>query len=121
MRREQDTVNPNTARCNVMCLRKERSGFGHYVYTRVLGIYHVNIVYTGPGSTHTNQRRFDFLWVRWFDSSKAPTSPLSLQCLSLPTVASVPESIDFLDPGDVLRAAHILPRFFKGGKHGVEA
>jgi hypothetical protein len=121
VRREQDMINPNTSRCDVMCLQKGRIGSGHYVYARVLGIYHVNVVYTGPGSTHTDPRRFDFLWVRWFDSSQAPSSHLSLQCVSFQTVASGPDKIDFLDPDDVLRAAHILPRFFKGRKHGLEA
>jgi hypothetical protein len=101
-----------------MCLRKAgKPGHSHFVYARVLGIYHVNATYTGPGSTHTNSRRFDFLWVRWFDGSKAPASDLSLQRLSLPTVADMSHSIDFLDPTDVLRAAHIIPRFSLGRKH----
>jgi hypothetical protein len=107
-----------------MCLRSTTGTVlgdeGYYVYARVLGIYHVNVVYNGPGSADMKIRRFDVLWVRWYDSSKAPRDTLSLQTVSMPTVSSALESIDFLDPADVLRAAYIMPRFMKGKKHDLE-
>jgi hypothetical protein len=124
LRTEQDIINPSTSRCNVMCLRSTAGTAlgdeGHYVYARVLGIYHVNVVYNGPGSSDMKTRRFDVLWVRWYDSSKAPQNKFSLQTVSLPTVSTALESIDFLDPADVLRAAYIMPRFMKGKKHNTE-
>ena len=32
-----------------------------FVYAQVLGIYHINIKYTGPGAFNYNARQFDFL------------------------------------------------------------
>jgi len=41
-----------------------------FLYARVLGAYHANIIYTGPGMHDYNARRFDFLWVRWYEVVK---------------------------------------------------
>ncbi|KAH6896318.1 hypothetical protein BKA70DRAFT_1438538 [Coprinopsis sp. MPI-PUGE-AT-0042] len=123
LRREQDVINPKTPRRNVMCLRRSSSAETaneRFAYACVLGVYHVNIVYGGPGSLDMNPRRFDFLWVRWFDSHGMVTdaNPFALPRLSLPTVSSSSDSIGFLDPAEVLRASHIMPRFCLGRKHG---
>jgi len=42
----------------------------HFLYARVLGAYHANVIYTGPGIRDYNARRFDFLWVRWYEVVK---------------------------------------------------
>ena len=105
-----------------MCLRKlgDDSIEDRYVYARVLGVYHVNVVYNGPGSLDLNPRRINFLWVRWFESENADGNAFSLNRLSLPTVSASSESLDFLNPEDVLRACHIIPRFYLGRKHVEE-
>jgi hypothetical protein len=115
LRREQDIINPTTSRRDVMCLARSRRDpeAHHHVYARVLGIYHVNVAYRGPGSFDTAPCRFDFLWVRWYESV-GPGDPLKLQRLMHPSLDSSAESVDFLDPSDVLRACHIIPRFHKG-------
>jgi hypothetical protein len=53
VRRDQDVINPRTSRCDIMLLANNDnadSDTGHpFWYARVLGIYHVNVVYTGSG------------------------------------------------------------------------
>ena len=40
------------------------STVGHpFKYARVLGVYHVNAVYIGPGSTDYQPCQIEFLWV----------------------------------------------------------
>ena len=51
----QDIVNPSTPHCNIMLLADHASGMGGlpghpYIYTCVLGIFHVNVTYVGPGT-----------------------------------------------------------------------
>ncbi|TEB29042.1 hypothetical protein FA13DRAFT_1597683, partial [Coprinellus micaceus] len=131
-RRAQDTSNPSTTRHNVMCLRAQSSNSklepssdgdrkikesgGRFVYGRILGIIHVNIIYAGPGMLDHRPRRFDLLWVRWYDSKDSQFSEATLwSTMRMERVAlrplSDPEACDFIDPSDVVRAAHIIPRF----------
>jgi hypothetical protein len=91
-------------------------GGGRFVYGRVLGIFHVNIVYAGPGMLDHRPRRFDLLWVRWYDpldgrfSEESLWSTMRMERVAFRTL-SHPEACDFINPSDVIRAAHIIPRF----------
>ena len=38
-----------------------------YIYARTLGMYHVNVIYVGPGSMDYQSQQMEFLWVRWYD------------------------------------------------------
>ena len=73
VRRGTDIINPGTSRCNVMFLADQVDGatdssnLHHFLYARVLGAYHANVIYTRPGMCDYEPRRFDFLWVRWFE------------------------------------------------------
>lgn len=62
-----------------------------------------------------SKRRFDFLWVRWFKplSSTNSWSAKRLDRITLEPVADT-NLCGFIDPADVLRAAHIIPRFSQG-------
>ncbi|TEB23585.1 hypothetical protein FA13DRAFT_1571092, partial [Coprinellus micaceus] len=127
-----DTINPNTSRKDFMChslpaqelsSRPEASGpqpggSSRYVYGRVLGIFHANVVYGGSGSLDYRRRRFDFLWVRWYTplSDEEGGSSLRLDRLKLAPM-SESDSWGFLDPSEILRGAHIIPRFAKGKAH----
>ncbi|KAF8235653.1 hypothetical protein L208DRAFT_1224998, partial [Tricholoma matsutake] len=64
-----DIVNPGTSHWNIMLLANdvESSNLHHFLYAQVLGRYHVNVIYTGPGMRDFEAHRFDFLWVRWFE------------------------------------------------------
>jgi hypothetical protein len=58
VRRAQDVINPSTPHCNVMLLgrNEEDSSVDQqhpYLYACVLGIYHVNATYVGPGMVTT--------------------------------------------------------------------
>jgi hypothetical protein len=60
-------VNAETSHCNVMFLADHAGGSAdsstshHFLYARVLGAYHVNMIYTGPEIQDYNACRFDFL------------------------------------------------------------
>ncbi|TEB26892.1 hypothetical protein FA13DRAFT_1795347 [Coprinellus micaceus] len=120
-RSDSDTLNPSTSRRDFMCVRggtdpKSADGYrSQYVYGRLLGVFHANVIYAGPGASDLRRRRFDFLWVRWFTPT-ADELPWSAKRLDTLTLAPIehPDSCGFLDPATVLRAAHILPWFSEG-------
>jgi hypothetical protein len=64
-------INPGTSHCNVMLLADDAKGSpissNHFLYARVLGGYHVDVIYTGPGMHNFEAHHFNFLWVRWFE------------------------------------------------------
>ncbi|TFK16402.1 hypothetical protein FA15DRAFT_662187 [Coprinopsis marcescibilis] len=119
--REQDVITPNTDCNNIMCLRQIDSDEGpmqvedRFVYGRVLGIYHVNTIYGGPGSLNLLPRRLDFLWVRWYDrvGDSGSAIKLELECLRFASISD-PTAFVFLDPNSALRASHIIPQFSEG-------
>ncbi|RXW14870.1 hypothetical protein EST38_g10985 [Candolleomyces aberdarensis] len=120
LRREQDTLNPSTSRRHFMCLNDTDSPSSsnphRFSYGRILGIFHANVAFYGRGSLDRRFRRFDFLWVRWFTpelGGQEPWSACRLDRVSFPSL-NKPDSIHFLDPSDVLRACHIIPRFSTG-------
>ncbi|KAI0308612.1 hypothetical protein OF83DRAFT_1043103, partial [Amylostereum chailletii] len=122
IRRTYDTLSPGKDRDAVMFLPDagEPSSL-HYQYARVLGAYHANVVYTGPGSLDFRPRRVDFLWVRHFqaENQETPTqrwSSCRLEKLVFPPL-SQEGSFGFIDPSDVIRGVHIIPAFAYGRKH----
>lgn len=130
VRRAQDVVNPSTSHCNILLLRPtptnndiETTSTTHpFLYARVIGIYHANIVYTGPGMLNYNPTRFDFLWVRWYKHIPAEgpinqQSPYRLDQLTFPPMTSE-GAFGFIDPADVLRSCHIIPAFQQGNREG---
>jgi hypothetical protein len=86
-----------------------------YIYARVLGIYHVNIVYTGPGMLDYRARRMEFLWVRWFSNIddepvQSGWARAQLDRLEFPAM-NEEEAFGFVDPAHVLRGTHLIPNF----------
>jgi len=120
MRRSEDVINPRTSHCDIMLLAPMESdvatsgSFHPFLYARVLGIFHTNVIYNGPGMISYEAMRLDFLWVRWFDMSH--TSNLSLDRLVFSPMASE-NAFGFVDPGLVLRGCHLLPAFSVGKHH----
>ncbi|KAF8834372.1 hypothetical protein BDN67DRAFT_992676 [Paxillus ammoniavirescens] len=55
VRRAQDSVNPLTDHRNIVLLSPEPS-VHPFCYARVLGIYHANVIYIGPGSKDYQSR-----------------------------------------------------------------
>jgi hypothetical protein len=120
VRRAQDTINPNTDHRDVMLLSSQEDGH-QYIYARVLGIYHVNVIYTGPGMVDYRAHRMEFLWVRWFQNPddlpvQTAWTTARLDSLRFPPM-SEEEAFGFIDPAHVLRACHLIPSFAVGMRH----
>ncbi|CDO78069.1 hypothetical protein BN946_scf184708.g3 [Trametes cinnabarina] len=125
VRRGQDLVNPSTERCDIMMLANEglhtsdtsdNNTTGRlFWYARVLGIYHANIVDLRNGPLAI-PRRMEFLFVRWF--GRDPEWKAGWTVRRLDQIGFVPESdpdaFGFVNPGDVIRACHLIPAFAKG-------
>jgi hypothetical protein len=126
VRRAQDTINPNTDHKDIVLLsasaaQDDGSPNHQYVYARVLGIYHVNVIYTGPGLLDYRARRMEFLWVRWFaNMNNEPVQSgwvrRQMDKLKFPPMQDV-DSFGFVDPANVLRGAHLIPNFVVGLRH----
>ena len=115
LRRESDSINPRTDHWDIMLLSHSGDKGHPFSYARVLGIFHANIIYTGPGSKDFLSCRIEFLWVRWFE--------IIQDCLGweqhVPdTVKFLPmadeDAFGFVDPANVLRACHVVPSFADG-------
>ncbi|KAI0057935.1 hypothetical protein BV25DRAFT_1872245 [Artomyces pyxidatus] len=122
VRRDQDIIHCGTNNRDVMVLasgaldREAMPATHRFWFARVLGIYHVNAVYTGSGMLDYNPRRIDFLWVRWFNHSVAEAmtwDKCELDPVHFPPTNNE-ESFGFLDPDDVIRCCHIIPAFARG-------
>jgi hypothetical protein len=124
VRRAQDVVNGSTQHCNIMVLAGS-DGCGDFAtdhpfkYGRVLGVYHVNVVYTGPGMLNYEPHRFEFLWVRWYHTVDALRTGWTARKLDRLQFARMAEddAFGFVDPSDVLRGCHIIPAFASGRLH----
>ncbi|KAF9237475.1 hypothetical protein BU15DRAFT_76019 [Melanogaster broomeanus] len=116
VRRAQDVVNPTTEHRDIMLLSDRDSH--RFCYARVLGIYHANVIYSGPGSQDYQPRRLEFLWVRWFELV-APTSQMALDCIRFVPMVDE-DAFGFVDPNDVLRSCHLIPRFAEGSSIPTE-
>ena len=127
IRRSQDVVNPKSSHQNIMLLANkddsntDTDGDHPFLYARVLGIYHINVIYTGFDTRDYMPRRLDFLWVRWFrlteDKNLAHTwRNCQLDMIHFPPVASL-DAFGFVDPRDILRGCHVVPSFARGLVH----
>lgn len=126
IRRSQDTINPNTDHCDIMILAPRATGdmddteTHQYRYARVIGIYHANIIFVPPGlgTKSYKARRVEFLWVRWFDVVGGHPVQWGWKYTRLDRLKFLPirdeGAFGFVDPEDVLRSCHIIPRFSMG-------
>lgn len=82
-----------------------------YWYARVLGIYHMD-TWLNEGAQPVKER-LEVLWVRWL--APIQNHKYGVNHARLPKVAFVEESdvdaFGFLDPGQVIRGAHLIPAF----------
>jgi hypothetical protein len=124
VRRSQDVVNPLTSHYNIMVLNNtgddnDSPSVQPFRYARVLGTYHVNVVYVGPGVLTYRPRRMEFLWVRWYNSTGVLHNGWNTQTLDRIRFPSMAEDDAFgiIDPSVVIRSCHIIPTFAKGRRH----
>jgi len=121
IRRKQDNINPVTPHHNVMVLADNEDDSDHpFLYARVIGIFHANVIYTGSPVVDYRPCRLEFLWVRWYElDPRAPASGWArstLDRLRFPPMANE-HSFGFLDPADVIRAGYIVPAFATGRRY----
>lgn len=121
LQRDFDTINPGTDHRDIMLLSGSDGNNHPFSYARVLGIFHANIIYSGPGSKDFRSRRIEFLWVRWFEVMQNCSTAVGWDHCHLDTVRFLPmaneDAFGFVDPSDVLRASHIIPSFADGLLH----
>ena len=125
VQRGTEIINPGTSHCNIMLLADKvdsvtnSSNLHRFLYARVLGAYHANVIYTGPGMHDYEARRFDFLWVRWFEVMNPASSgweSSKLDSVRFPPLCEE-ASLGFVDPKDILYGCHLIPAFAKGRCH----
>lgn len=118
LRRAQDSLNPRIpSHADVIVLSPENDEDNEdphpYWYARTLGIYHANVRYVGPGSKSPEPQKMDFLFVRWFGRDPEPQP--GWKAKRLIRLGFVPgnsgSAFGFLDPGQVIRAVHLIPAF----------
>ena len=89
-----------------------------FLYTCVLGIFHVNVIYTGQGAKDYLPMHMEFLWVCWFEVVDVPAS---WEHTALDRLRFLPMSQDdaygFVDPTNVIRSCHLIPAFSNGRMH----
>jgi hypothetical protein len=121
LQRDFDTINPGTDHRDIMLLSHSDGSNHPFGYARVVGIFHANIVYTGPESKDFRSRRIEFLWVRWFDVIQDYSTALGWEHNLLDTVKFLPleddDAFGFVDPADVLRGCHVIPSYADGLLH----
>lgn len=122
VRRAQDIINPKTDHRDVLFFSTSIDQTTHeYQYARVIGIYHVNLIYCDPSTYQYRFRRMEFLWVRYFKvlnnvSVKSGWSTASLDQVQ-PCRVNDTDAFGFLDPDQVLRACHLIQRFSLGRQY----
>jgi hypothetical protein len=112
---------------------QKRKGGHPFWYAQVLGIFHVNACdrSTSADASKLELTRFDILWIRWLGYH--PDAPNSVADVSSPRAAPslfkvgfIQDSDEenppygFIDPTDVIRAAHLIPNFKDGGDVEIE-
>jgi hypothetical protein len=121
IRRSQDVISISTPRRDIMVLADfgDNNSAQPFRYARVLGIFHVNAIYVGPGMVNYQPHRLEFLWIRWYRNMNTMATgwqACKLGRVQFPSM-SEDDAFGFLDPSDVLRGCHIVPAFAKGKRH----
>ena len=122
IRRGQDTLNPRT-HADIMIPASDLdpstlcSDSGHpFRYARILGVFHANVLQTMPGQSRAREATMEFLLVRWFRLDTRYKAGFNARRLY--RLQFIPETDEnafgFLNPDDIIRAAHIIPAFAHG-------
>ncbi|TRM55442.1 hypothetical protein BD626DRAFT_596884 [Schizophyllum amplum] len=115
MRRAQDIINPNFH--SDIVLLAPKGDIHPYLYARVIGIFHVNVVdHRLPSAGNRRTERVHVLWVRWYSFDEERKS--GWRHKRLHRVGFVPgddsNAFDFVNPAVVVRATHLIPAFATG-------
>lgn len=124
IRQSQDSVNPRT-QADIMIPAPDldpdtgESPSGHpFIYARILGVFHADVTHNIVGQ-RPKSHVMEFLWVRWYRLDRTFKGGFATRRLH--RLELVPEddplAFGFLDPDDIIRAAHLIPAFFHGTIH----
>ena len=122
---KEDILHPSTCQHNIVMLDEQVNddsttsrSFHPFTYGWVLGIYHVNAIYIGPGMTDYQPICLEFLWVQWYRRVSTYDSWIAhkLDWLKFCNVEDT-DTFSFVDPSDVLCGCHIVPRYWEGQCH----
>ena len=115
MRRAQDSLNLQT-HGDIMVLSRDGNGAHPYWYGHIIGIFHSMVVHTGPKSRLWEPMKMKFLFVRWFGLDTEDSERGGWKAKKLHQIGFVEGNavFGFVDPSDVIRAIHLIPRFSQG-------
>lgn len=114
MRRAQDSLNPRT-HSDIMVLSRDDEAHPYW-YARIIGIFHAMVVHTDPKSKLREPRKMEFLFVRWFGLDTTDSERGGWRAKKLHQIGFVEgdTAFGFVNPSDVIRAVHLIPRFSQG-------
>ncbi|EGN92222.1 hypothetical protein SERLA73DRAFT_66101 [Serpula lacrymans var. lacrymans S7.3] len=102
VQRTQDIIHLNTSSNHIMVFASSDDPSGVCVwYAKVLGIYHSNVIYVGPGMVNYQAHRIYFVWVRWYQCFKPTEATNALEELSFLPIDDN-NTFGFIDPEDIL-------------------
>jgi hypothetical protein len=110
-RRSQDSLNPRTHGDVMMLSRDDEHP---YWYAQIIGIFHVIVMQTGPKSKSREPKKMEFLFVRWFGLDSEEIGGWKAKKLHQIGFMNGDAAFGFVDPADVIRAVHLIPRFAQG-------
>ena len=87
-----------------------------YWYARVIGIFHVDVIHTGPLSKSPHKQCINFLFIRWFGwdlDHRAGWQAWRLHWVGF-LDGEQPGTFGFLDPAVVIQGVHMIPGFAYG-------
>jgi hypothetical protein len=90
---------------------------GHpYWYARIISIFHTVVVHKGSKSSSQEPKKMDFLFVRWFGLDASSKARGGWKAKKLHQIGFIEgdAAFGFIDPADVIRAVHLIPRFSDG-------
>ncbi|KAF7300199.1 hypothetical protein MKEN_01343700 [Mycena kentingensis (nom. inval.)] len=116
-RRRIDSCNPRT-QADIMVLNpSDDRAEQPYWFARLIGVFHVNVIYTGNRPATRAVQTFDVLWVRFFGSDDRQKK-FGLHVNRMPRIgfedAHSATAFGFVDPSAVIRAVHLIPAFHDG-------
>ena len=82
-----------------------------YWYAQVVSIFHAMVRLNRPQMAFREFRRIEFLWVRWYGLDTTAKSGFAARRMYQVGFVEGDDAFGFIDPADVLRAVHLIPRF----------
>lgn len=112
LRRDQDSLNPRT-HSDIMVLSGDDTQ--PYWYARIIGIFHAMVLQTGQ-SKSGDPKKMEFLFVRWFGIDDDDDKIGGWRTKKLHQIGFVEgdKAFGFVDPADIIRGVHLIPRFSLG-------